>query len=84
MKLTIKERAWVEEVNEVLSRCPSKRLGFFTIGDPSVGIYDRTREGEIDTLLDMGKWEFCTAANSIEALAVATLEFPAAVQSTAG
>lgn len=32
-KLTKKERAWVDEVNSVLARCPSpEKIGFFTIG----------------------------------------------------
>lgn len=39
-KLTKKEQAWVDEVNAVLARCPSKRLGFYTIGDDQVMLYD--------------------------------------------
>lgn len=38
-KLTAKEKAWIAEVNEVLARCPSKRLGFYTIGDPQVEVF---------------------------------------------
>ncbi|ECF1703325.1 hypothetical protein E1B77_20695 [Salmonella enterica subsp. enterica] len=46
-KLTKKERAWVDEVNEVLARCPSpKKIGFYTIGDPVVSLYDLRHEAE--------------------------------------
>lgn len=43
-KLTKKEREWVVEVNEVMSRCPSDRLIFFAGGDPNIGIYLKKRE----------------------------------------
>ncbi|SQD05030.1 phage protein [Escherichia coli] len=35
--LTKKERAWLNELQEVLDRCPSpKKIGFYTIGDKSI------------------------------------------------
>lgn len=84
MKLTKKEQAWVDEVNAVLARCPSKRLGFATTGDPVVYIYDRTKEKAIDTLTDRGSWDFVPAAGHLGHLSGETLDFPACVQSTAG
>lgn len=46
-KLTKKEQAWVDEVNAVLSRCPSpEKIGFYTIGDPMVSLYDKRHEAE--------------------------------------
>lgn len=51
-KLTKKERAWVEELQVVLDRCPSKRLGFYTIGDPVIHLYDRTHQKEIEAVED--------------------------------
>lgn len=37
--LTKRERAWVDELQEVLSRCP-KRLALKTIGDASLDVID--------------------------------------------
>ncbi len=35
--LTKKERAWLNELQDVLDRCPSpKKIGFYTIGDKSI------------------------------------------------
>ncbi|MGO2724819.1 MAG: hypothetical protein ACTH97_07075 [Raoultella ornithinolytica] len=46
-KLTKKEQAWIDEVNAVLARCPSpKKIGFYTIGDPVIGLYDKRHESE--------------------------------------
>ncbi|MHD0451524.1 hypothetical protein ACY2EW_08595 [Serratia nevei] len=84
-KLNKKERAWLNELQEVLNRCPSERLGFYTIGDPQVVVYDRSKEDEIDHLLDIqasGDWCGCVlkaGANFDE-----WLDFPAVVHSTAG
>lgn len=51
-KLTRKEQAWVDEVNEVLARCPSKNLCFYTIGDPVVGIYLKKRQAACEEAND--------------------------------
>ncbi|WP_072058886.1 hypothetical protein [Escherichia coli] len=46
--LTKKERAWLNELQEVLDRCPSpKKIGFYTIGDKSIYLYDLRRMDEI-------------------------------------
>ncbi len=38
--LTKKERAWLNELQDVLDRCPSpKKIGFYTIGDKSIYLY---------------------------------------------
>jgi len=51
-KLTKKEQAWIDELQAVLDRCPSDRLGFYTISDPVIHLYDRTRADEIGTIED--------------------------------
>ena len=84
MKLTKKELAWVDEMNEVLARCPSERLGFATTGDPTVYIFDRTKERQINELLDRGCWDFMPAAQHLGYAAGETLDFPVCVLSTAG
>ncbi len=39
--LTKKEQAWLSELQDVLDRCPSpKKIGFYTIGDKSIYLYD--------------------------------------------
>lgn len=81
--LTRAERAWLTDLQALLNTCPSERLGFYTIGDPCVTVFDRTQEDAIDTLLDAGKRDFCSASNELGA-DLAHLYFPAPVLSTAG
>lgn len=42
-KLTKEEVAWIKKLQNLLDHCPSDRFGFYTIGDPWVGIYDRKK-----------------------------------------
>ena len=37
-ELTAEERKWVKQVQKVLDKCPSKRIGFYTIGDNNIGL----------------------------------------------
>ncbi|CAM3299188.1 hypothetical protein SB6411_02091 [Klebsiella spallanzanii] len=85
-KLTKKEQAWVDEVNAVMARCPSpKKIGFYTIGDPSIALYDLRRIGEVMARLDgRASSDWCTAVQNIGAGFDETIEFPSAVESTAG
>ncbi|UPU16047.1 hypothetical protein OTAKU_00580 [Serratia phage vB_SmaM-Otaku] len=47
-KLTKKERDWIDRVNSVLAECPSPgKIGFFTIGDSTVGLYDLRHDNAI-------------------------------------
>lgn len=48
MKLTKKEQDWLKGVQKALDRCPSDRIGFFTIGDNTVYLYDLKHEAFID------------------------------------
>ncbi|SLX01157.1 hypothetical protein [Klebsiella variicola] len=85
-KLTKKERAWVDEVNSVLARCPSpEKIGFFTIGDPSILLYDLRRIDEVTDALDSrNSSDWCTSVKNIGAGFDETIEFPSSVESTAG
>lgn len=85
-KLTKKEQAWVDEVNAVLARCPSpKKIGFYTIGDPSIALYDLRRVDEVIAALDRStSSDWCTAVQDIGAAFSETIEFPSPVESTAG
>lgn len=83
--LTKKERAWLEDVQELLNRCPSTRIAFFTVGDPFVGLHDATRENEIAEYLDKEGGEWSSAAKGVGAdFDGVGLRFPNAVHSTAG
>lgn len=82
-KLNKKERAWLDELQEVLNRCPSERLGFFTIGDPIIYVYDRSKDQEIDDHQDRHNREYCHSVRALDA-DFCDLDFPAAVHSTVG
>lgn len=80
-KLTKKERAWIAEVNAVLARCPSpEKIGFYTIGDPVIGLYDLRRDKEISDSDD----DLVRVAQQNGWLFDERLEFPSAVNSVCG
>jgi len=83
-KLSPAELKWLEELQEVLDRCPSTRIAFFTVGDPDLGLHDATREHEITEELDKNGGEWSSAAEKIGARFPQNLRFPNAVHSTAG
>ncbi|MBH2791562.1 hypothetical protein I5L37_10075 [Serratia marcescens] len=82
-ELTAAERKWLNEVQKVLNRCPSTRLGFFTIGDKDVFVYDKRLDKQIDELQDSGGRDFGLVVNDLDA-GFGELTFPAAVHSIAG
>ncbi|WP_199634929.1 hypothetical protein JEM67_16170 [Serratia sp. PAMC26656] len=82
-KLTKKEQAWLDELQEVLNRCPSKRLGFYTMGDNDVFVYDVKKETEISRIMDRDNDDFGPAVDKANAN-LGGLFFPAQVHSTAG
>jgi hypothetical protein len=51
-ELTKEELKWVKQLNTLLKKCPSKRLGFYTTGDDIVGLYDADYQDEIDAAHD--------------------------------
>jgi hypothetical protein len=82
-RLTKKEQAWLDELQEVLDRCPSKRLGFYTIGDAALSVYDSKEERHIEERIDKIGAEFGYAVDLCKAR-LGYLRFPANVHSTAG
>lgn len=85
-KLTKKEQAWIDELQAVLDRCPSpKKIGFYTIGDPNISLYDLRRDKEVQAALDSrASSDWCTAVASVGAGFDETIDFPSGVLSTAG
>lgn len=84
-ELTKEEAAWIKKVQRVLNSCPSDRLGFYTIGDKDVQVYDKEKSVDIDKLYDdnRGKTDFCMCVSDAEAY-LGCVTFPSLVESTAG
>ncbi len=80
--LTIAEQKWIARVNKALKACPSKRMGFATMGDPQVTIYDKRFEAEIEAEMDKGNGDFLPAVTELD-LELGVLDFPGNVHSTA-
>lgn len=84
MKLTKAESKWLEDLKALLASCPSKRLGFYTIGDPGISVYDYTKEKEISALMDrQGNLYYPGAVDSLDA-EITFLNFPNCVHSVSG
>ncbi|KXS55009.1 MAG: hypothetical protein AWU57_605 [Marinobacter sp. T13-3] len=82
-QLTKAERDWLNKLQAVLDECPSDRLGAFTIGDPSIYIYDSRFESEINEIINSGNTDFCAATDKLGS-DLSVLRMPFAVHSTAG
>ncbi|MBO9427887.1 hypothetical protein [Sulfitobacter sp. R18_1] len=83
MQLTREEKKWLEDVQNLLDKCPSDRLGFFTIGDANLTVYDRRKDLEIDDIQDTKRRDFCNAVEDVDAR-ITQLTFPSSVHSTSG
>lgn len=83
--LTKEEKRWLRRVQAALDSCPSKRLGFYTVGDADLSVYDRTHEKAIHAAMDEGKaGDFGPAVDLFDADFYTGLRFPALVHSVAG
>lgn len=80
--LTKAEKAWVAKIQKLLDNPPSDRLGFYTIGDPNVSVYDRSKEDEMNEMSEQGE-DWCGCVRAFDA-DLGSLRFPASVHSTAG
>jgi hypothetical protein len=77
-ELTSDENKWLKKLQRVLNECPSKRLGFYTIGDHDVFVFDKDKEHLLD-----GERDFCVMVDEHDA-GLGILIFPSGVYSTAG
>lgn len=82
-KLTKQERIWLTRLQDVLSACPSNRLGFFTSGDRDVTVYDRRLDPTIESIESDGRYTFGQAAYQSDAV-VGFVVFPANVHAVQG
>jgi hypothetical protein len=82
-ELTKEEAAWVRKLQKVLNQCPSTRIGFYTVGDPSVSLYDTAFNQQIDDLQNAHPIEFGQAVADLDA-DLGNVIFPNNVCSTCG
>jgi hypothetical protein len=76
-KLTKAENLWLRMVQDLLNQCPSERLGFYTIGDNDVTVYDCSRTKEINEF-ELGnelEYEYCQCISEVGA-DLGDLKFP--------
>lgn len=65
--LTAAEAKWVEELEGLLAKCPSNRIGAFTIGDDYIMLYDRSFDNEIcDIQNSRNDNDFAAVVDSLE------------------
>lgn len=81
--LTEAESRWVKRLQKVLRECPSDRLGFYTVGDREVFLYNRDKEAEVDAHFNNHNVDFCQAVDQADAY-LGSIRFPSIVHSTAG
>lgn len=79
MILTKEEKSWVKKMNTLAAKCPSDRLGFFSTGDPCVGIYDKSR---VDANSIEG--DLVSVAQNEDAMARDLIWFPSQIHAVCG
>lgn len=82
-ELTDEESKWLKKLNALMKKCPSDRLGFYTIGDPYVEIYDKSFDREIDDIMMNSNKDFGPTVHELDAK-LGTIKFPSNVASTSG
>jgi hypothetical protein len=83
-ELTKVEKSWLRKVQNLLNKCPSDRIGFYTIGDKDLTVYDYSKEAEITEYNDNGTArDFSEGVDEFEA-SLGGLIFPNQVHSVAG
>ncbi len=50
--LTKEEKSWMRKMQNLIDKCPP-RLGFYTVGDPDIGVFDKDKEDKFDYGNDM-------------------------------
>lgn len=83
-KLTKAEKAWVEKLQAVIDKCPSKRLAAYTIGDADITLYDGSRQAQILAIQDANPDMELGDAVEHDHAKLAKLRFPFQIHSVAG
>jgi len=84
MRLTKKEEQWLDEFQELMNRCPSKRFSSFTTGDPEIVIFEASKEREVNDLLDSGDVNDFHQGVNCTGCEIERITMPFVVNSTAG
>ncbi len=83
-ELTKEQKKWLAGVQRALNKSGGEGLGFYTIGDSDICVYNKDYEDEIDEYQDGGAidiWECIEAVGADFGIAIT---FPASVHSCAG
>lgn len=84
MKATKAEQKWINELQAVIDKCPSKRLTSYTIGDNFITfVHEKKVEDQLGTYPQHREPDYCIAAQEANA-EIGSITFPFSVQSTAG
>nr|WP_250808609.1 hypothetical protein [Neorhizobium tomejilense] len=84
MELTKEEKKWLADFKALMKACPSKRLGFYTIGDRDLTVYDYTKEKKISEFMDKnGSLDYPGAVEQAEA-EITFIAFPNLIHSVSG
>jgi hypothetical protein len=81
--LTAAEKKWLKNLEDALTSPPSSRIGFYTIGDAELMVYDRSRDQELNDALDKYNIDFCTVVDKHGAK-FGRVESACQIHSTAG
>lgn len=84
-KFTKEESLWLSDLQALLKKCPSNRLGFYTIGDPTVVVFDaeglnrfEAQNGHLCEQIDFGEMIDVASAR------LGSIDFPNNVDATRG
>ncbi|HCT8191039.1 TPA: hypothetical protein OT922_003776 [Morganella morganii] len=83
-KLTKEEIKWVAGVQAALNKYSGERIGFYTIGDYDIFLYDSTKYDKICHYMDANSCDFPEAVEVMDAGLGEILNFPGCVHSVAG
>ncbi|AWK42638.1 hypothetical protein [Photorhabdus laumondii] len=83
-KLNSEEKIWLNKLQKILDECPSERLGFYTIGDNDLSVYDLTKTKEINELHHKTNRDYPACIEESGAEFNYYLTFPAKVEGVAG
>jgi len=73
---------WLAGVQRALNKPGAGGLGFYTVGDADIVVYDRAKQQKIDEIMDSSNRDFCQAVEAADAH-IGKLDFPQNVHSTA-
>ena len=61
------EKAWMEKLEKLLTNPPSDRIGTYTTGDREIMVYERTKEDDLNDIMDRCNTDFCCAVDELDA-----------------